>query len=77
MLLTVLCRGITVSVSKRTVHHVPGFPQPAPGIPGMPVTMPISLPGMPPITVSTTLPYTTLGLQVTVENSESQPVVSQ
>nr|CAD7460461.1 unnamed protein product [Timema tahoe] len=34
-------------------------------IPGMPVTTPISLPGMPPITVSATLPLTALqGLQV-------------
>jgi len=41
----------------------------------MPVTTPISLPGMPPITVSATLPYTTLeGLQVTGGNSEPQPV---
>lgn len=31
-----------------------------PGIPGMPVTTPISLPGMPPITVSATLPYSTI-----------------
>ncbi|XP_046680896.1 Golgi reassembly-stacking protein 2 isoform X1 [Homalodisca vitripennis] len=31
-----------------------------PSIPGMPVTTPISLPGMPPITVSATLPYATL-----------------
>lgn len=31
-----------------------------PNIPGMPVTTPISLPGMPPITVSATLPYSTL-----------------
>lgn len=31
-----------------------------PNIPGMPVTTPISLPGMPPITVSATLPYATL-----------------
>jgi hypothetical protein len=43
----------------------------------MPVTTPISLPGMPPITVSATLPYTTLGLQVTGGNSESQPVILQ
>jgi len=67
---------------------VPGFPQPAPSIPGMPVTMPsipgmpmttpITLPGMPPITVSATLPYTTLeGLQVTGGTSESQAVTSQ
>lgn len=31
-----------------------------PNIPGMPVTTPISLPGMPPITVSATLPYATV-----------------
>ncbi|KAK7793272.1 hypothetical protein R5R35_006771 [Gryllus longicercus] len=42
-------------------------------IPGMPVTTPISLPGMPPITVSATLPFTALeGLQV-ANNSSSPP----
>lgn len=69
--------GVVPSVVRTATTLATSFPQPAPGIPGMPVTMPISLPGMPPITVSTTLPYTTLGLQVTVGNSESQPVVSQ
>lgn len=32
-----------------------------PTIPGMPFTTPINLPGLPPITVSATMPYNTLG----------------
>ena len=49
-----------------------------PSIPGMPMTTPITLPGMPPITVSATLPYTTLeGLQVAGGTAESQAVISQ
>lgn len=62
--------GVVPSVVRTATTLATSFPQPAPGIPGMPVT--IALPGMPPITVSTTL-----GLQATRGNSESQPVVSQ
>ncbi|XP_063225154.1 Golgi reassembly-stacking protein 2 [Bacillus rossius redtenbacheri] len=46
---------------------------PAPTIPGMPLTTPISLPGMPPITVSASVPYTALqGVQGS-EGAGSQP----
>ncbi|KAJ9599802.1 hypothetical protein L9F63_026351 [Diploptera punctata] len=64
--------GVMPSVVKTANTLASSFSQPpAPNIPGMPVTTPISLPGMPPITVSATLPYNTLeGLQVT----EHQPV---
>lgn len=80
--------GVVPSVVRTATTLATSFPQPAPSIPGMPVTMsgipgmpmttPITLPGMPPITVSATLPYTTLeGLQVTGGTSESQAVISQ
>jgi len=80
--------GVVPSVIRTATTLTTSFPQPAPSIPGMPVTMPsipgmpmttpITLPGMPPITVSATLPYTTLeGLQVTGGTSESQALISQ
>lgn len=80
--------GVVPSVVRTATTLATSFSQPAPSIPGMPVTMPsipgmpmttpITLPGMPPITVSATLPYTTLeGLQVTGGTSESQAVISQ
>ncbi|XP_054258703.1 Golgi reassembly-stacking protein 2 [Macrosteles quadrilineatus] len=47
-----------------------------PSIPGMPVTTPISLPGMPPITVSATLPYATLEAIQSTEPTNHKPSVT-
>ena len=56
--------GSTTVVSS-TSHLFPSALGTEASIPGMPLTTPINLPGMPPITVSATLPYYTLeGLQV-------------
>ncbi|PSN44501.1 hypothetical protein C0J52_09066 [Blattella germanica] len=68
--------GVVPSVVRTANTLATSFSQPpVPSIPGMPVTTPISLPGMPPITVSATLPYNTLeGLQVTAASTEAQPV---
>lgn len=56
---TAVASGVMPSVANiATSFTTTGIGQP--NIPGMPVTTPISLPGMPPITVSATLPYATL-----------------
>lgn len=45
-----------------------------PTIPGMPLTTPLSLPGMPPITVSASVPFTTLeGLHISQQQQQQPP----
>lgn len=71
--------GSTTVVSS-TSHLFPSAHGTEASIPGMPLTTPINLPGMPPITVSATLPYYTLeGLQVNppTSNETSHVTISQ
>lgn len=62
------------AVPNRASPAMPMGPGQPPSIPGMPLTTPLSLPGMPPITVSASVPFTTLeGLHLAQQQQQQSP----